>query len=72
MLLYTIIPMESIFESETDNQEDFHEIEIMQGQASLLIQSISGGKYKITRIISTDPQDYLRPEWQPGTIISSI
>jgi hypothetical protein len=73
MLLYTIIPTESIFESETDNQEDLHdEIEIIQGKASLLIQSLAGGKYKITRIISTDPQDYLRPEWQPGRIISSL
>lgn len=73
MLLYTIVPMESIFESETDNQEDFHdEIEIIQGRASLLIQSLAGGKYKITRLISTDPQDYLRPEWQPGRIISSL
>lgn len=72
MLLYTIIPMETIFESETDNWEGSHnEIEMVQGRASLLVQSLPGGKYKVTRIISTDPQDYLRPEWQPGTIISS-
>jgi ribosomal protein S12 len=72
-MLYTIIPVESIFESETDIQEDVHdEVEIGESGASLMVQSLPGGKYKVIRIISTDPQDYLKPQWQPGTIISSL
>lgn len=72
-MLYTIIPIESIFDSDSENSidKDSHgEVEIEQGRASLLAQSLPGGQYKITRIISTDPQDYLKPEWQPGTIMS--
>jgi hypothetical protein len=72
-MLYTIIPVESIFESESDSQEDAHdEVEIGRSGACLLVNSLSGGKYKVIRIISTDPQDYLNPQWQPGTIISSL
>lgn len=72
MMLYTIIPLEAIFdpEMETSSGESTAEVEIKQGPVSLLAQPLPGGQYKINRIISTDPQDYLRPEWQPGSIMS--
>lgn len=73
MMLYTIIPFEAIFDSESETGptgDSLGEVEIRQGQASLLAQQLPGGQYKITRIISTDSQDYLKPEWQPGTIMS--
>ncbi len=72
MLLYTVIPIESIFDSDSNNESPPDEVEIDQGRTSLLAQSLPGGQYKITRIISTDPQDYLKPEWQPGTIMFSL
>lgn len=72
MLLYTIVPNESIFDSEIDYNGGQQEMEIALGQASLLVQSLPGGRYKINRIISTDPQDFLKPEWQPGTITNSF
>lgn len=73
MILYTVIPIESIFDFETETdlaQNSPNEVEILQGRVRLLTQPLSGGQYKITRIISTDPQDYLKLEWQPGTIMS--
>ena len=72
MMLYTIIPSEAIFDpgSETGPAENSEEVEIKQGPVSLLTQALPGGQYKINRIISTDPQDYLKPEWQPGSIIT--
>lgn len=72
MMLYTIIPLEAIFDPETETSpgESAAEVEIKQGPVSLLAQPLPGGQYKINRIISTDPQDYLRPEWQPGSIMS--
>lgn len=73
MILYTVIPMESIFDSETETsvaENSSAEVEIEQGRAKLLAQPLPGGQYKITRLISTDPQDYLKLEWQPGTIMS--
>lgn len=72
MLLYTIVPSEAIFDSESDNNEGQQEVEITLGQASLLAQSLPGGQFKISRIISTNPQDFLKPEWQPGNITNSF
>jgi len=72
MMLYTIIPSEAIFDSEPETglTENSSEVEIKQGSVSLLTQALPGGQYKINRIISTDPQDYLKPEWQPGSIMN--
>lgn len=73
MMLYTILPLEAIFDPETEtssSESAATEVEIKQGSVSLLAQPLPGGQYKINRIISTDPQDYLRPEWQPGSIMS--
>ncbi len=73
MMLYTIIPFEAIFDAEAESdlaQDSLGDVEIKQGQASLLTQPLPGGQFKINRIISTDPQDYLKPEWQPGSIMS--
>lgn len=73
MMLYTIIPSEAIFDAEPQTsplESSADEVEIKQGPVSLLTQPLPGGQYKINRIISTDPQDYLRPEWQPGSIMS--
>lgn len=73
MMLYTIIPSEAIFDPESEivaNPSLPNEVEIKQGAVSLLTQQLPGGQYQINRIISTDPQDYLRPEWQPGSIMS--
>lgn len=72
-MLYTIIPSEAIFDSESETsalESSVGQVEIKQGSVSLLTQPLPGGQYKIDRIISTDPQDYLRPEWQPGSIMS--
>ncbi len=64
MILYTIYPLEMVFEDE--NEEQPRDVEIKAGLVSLMCQSMPGGEMKITRIISTNPQDYLNPEWQPG------
>jgi hypothetical protein len=76
-MFYTIIPLEYIFEEEEPeddeskkkSQEDF---EIKKEGVCLMVQSLSSGQYKVTRIISTNPSDYLRPEWQPGVMISKL
>jgi hypothetical protein len=71
MLLYTIISPEFIFEetdSQTENGEP--EVEIKRGSLSLMVQPLPSGQARVTRIISTDAQDYLNPQWQPGSIMS--
>ena len=73
IFLYTIIPVEYIFDEEENNnqisQEKFQEIQVKKGQASIMCQSLPGGEMKVTRVISTNAQDYLKPEWQPGAIL---
>ncbi|NLY75843.1 MAG: hypothetical protein GX075_11165 [Firmicutes bacterium] len=71
MFLYTIISPEAIFdESGSETGVAQNEVEIRRGETSLVAQALPDGQFKITRIISTDPQDYLKPEWQPGTIMT--
>lgn len=72
MILYTVIPPELIFDEEPDcnnNNNSHNEVEIKHGSVSLLVEPTAGGQGKVTRVISTDPQDYLKPEWQPGTVM---
>ena len=73
MFLYTIIPLEYIFEDDEDEElqkpATNTEVEIKRGNASLMVSSVEGGQAKISRIISTDPRDFLNPNWQPGVII---
>jgi hypothetical protein len=76
-MFYTIVPIEYIFgeeEPEPDdppkNNDNDEEIEIKRGSVSLMVRPHLPGQYKINRIISTNPHDYLRPDWQPGTIMN--
>jgi hypothetical protein len=72
MLLYTVIPEEFIFaaaaESAGQSPPD-PEIEIKMGNFSLIGQPLRDGRVRITRIISSNSQDYLNPKWQPGMIL---
>jgi hypothetical protein len=75
-MFYTIVPLEYIFDEEEseDNEpnkpkkEDF---EIKREGVSLMVENLPSGDYQIKRIISTNPNDYLRSEWQPGAILSN-
>lgn len=68
MILYTIYPLEMVLSEEDEEQS--RDVEIRTGSVSLMCQSMPGGEMKITRIISTNPQDYLNPEWQPGKTLT--
>lgn len=70
-LLYTIMPFEVIFGDEAAEQEAAAEVELSIGEVRLLVQPLSGGRAVVNRIISTNPEDYLKPSWQPGSIINS-
>jgi hypothetical protein len=75
-MFYTIVPLEYIFEEEESEdtkltKKENEDIEIKREGVSLMVQSSSSGEYQIKRIISTNPNDYLRPEWQPGVILSN-
>jgi hypothetical protein len=64
-LLHTIVPLEMIFgadEAEADTNEQWVEV----GGLQLQIRPDGNGGGMVTRLLSTDPADYLDPRWQPG------
>ncbi|HEY8464334.1 MAG TPA: YlzJ-like family protein [Bacillota bacterium] len=70
MLLYTVVPEEFIFaQDQTDNSPFQPEVEIKMGGVSLLGQPLGNGRVVIKRIISSNSQDYLNPNWQPGMVL---
>jgi hypothetical protein len=71
MILYTIVPEEFIFAAleEEDTETPQPEIEFKMDKLSLLGQPLANGRIRITRIISSNSQDYLNPKWQPGMIL---
>ncbi|MGE5397913.1 MAG: YlzJ-like family protein [Chitinophagales bacterium] len=53
--------------------EEYKEIEIELGEASKLLVFPRGeNRATIVRLISSNPNDYLRPEYQPGTEIEMM
>jgi hypothetical protein len=72
MILYTILPEELIFgDAEIDGNQSSEAapVEIEQGGVRLMVRPLAGGRTEVVRIISTDPQDFMNPQWQPGTIL---
>lgn len=65
MILHTIVPPELLFE-ETERAPL---IRASLGGVSVLIEPIGEGEGRIERLLSTDPQHFLQPHLQPGTIV---
>ena len=67
MLLWTIMPLESVFPAEP-YQPDYEEITV--GQSRVLMERINARQCKVVRLIATDPGEYLDPRLQPGTVVA--
>jgi len=67
MIFYTPVPLEQVFEGYDKMELNYREIQI--GGATMVIEQISPNEVKIIRLISPDPQDYLNPQYQPGTML---
>jgi len=65
-MLYSIIPNEEIW-AEDVQSPTFCEMVI--GDCKMLVEQLQNGQGRIERILSTDPQHYLDPRYQPGQII---
>jgi hypothetical protein len=66
MILWTVIPMEIVLRGVSDEQQPQYE-ELEYGNARLMVEKTGPSQYRVVRVISTDPTDYLRPEIQPGS-----
>jgi hypothetical protein len=61
-MLYTVMPLDVIFQEEEEG--GYRELEL--GGVQLQVEETSPGWGTIARVISTDPRAFLDPRFQPG------
>ncbi len=61
------MPIEMVLEG-MDKKYEYKEIEI--GGVKLVIEPIGVNQGKIVQLLSTNPQDFLNPNFAPGKIIN--
>ncbi|MZP31145.1 hypothetical protein GTO91_15670 [Heliobacterium undosum] len=64
MILYTPVPMETIFQGTTPDVPTMS-IVSFKGR-TVMAYNRGDGRYELTRLLTTEPKDYLDPELQPG------
>jgi len=69
MIIYSIIPPETIFEN-IGSADEYKFLEVRYKGEMLEVQPLGNNRYKINRLISTSPKSYLDPGFAPGTIIT--
>jgi hypothetical protein len=67
VILWTPIPMEVVLAGMEDSPAY---LEVEYNGRTLLLENIVHNQYKIVRLISTNPEEYLRNDNQPGTVIT--
>ncbi|SDF76421.1 YlzJ-like family protein [Sporolituus thermophilus] len=67
MILWTVMPLEIVLEG-LDAQPNYEEIDY--NGLTVVVERLSPVQCRVIRIISTDPQDYLRSDLQPGTVLT--
>ncbi|MBC9786020.1 hypothetical protein GJ688_16185 [Heliobacillus mobilis] len=68
MILYTPLPMEMVLKG---LESDMPTMSILSYKGRTVMgYKMGDGRYELTRILSTDPKDFLQPDFQPGNQIS--
>ena len=67
MILWTVLPLEIVLEG-FDTQPNYEEIDY--AGLTVVVERLSPVQCRVIRILSTDPQDYLRADLQPGTVLT--
>lgn len=67
MTLWSILPAELVL-NHIDEIPAYEEIQY--NNIKMLVEKISPTQCKINRLLSTNPQDYLHPQIQPGSILT--
>lgn len=66
MILYTVVPQENIFSSEHETNKV---MTVAMNNVQLVVQQ-KDDKWEIVQLISSDPNDYLNAQYQPGKQLS--
>lgn len=64
-IIYTPLPIETVLDGIDKQDLKYQELEV--GGAKLLVEQFGVDKCRVVRLISTNPADYLKNEFQPGT-----
>ena len=67
MILYTVIPLDDVFEG--IEEPPITTTEMAVGGMTLELEPLDDFRAKVVRIISSDPRHYLAPHYQPGAVI---
>lgn len=67
-LLWSIVPTDDVFRTEVAGP-GYLVRQLPFAQATMVLSDAGSGMGKIERVISTNPYHYLRPEWQPGSLV---
>ncbi len=68
-VLYTVVPLEIIFDDDEGEKGDApgpEQLVEMDG-VPMLVRPDGRGGTVVSRLLSTNPEDFLDPRWQPGT-----
>lgn len=68
MTFYTILPVEQVFPHEPTVHSNY--FEMTYNGVNVVVEHDGGKTFRIHRIISTDPLDFLNEKVQPGALIS--
>ncbi|ASK63472.1 hypothetical protein CFK37_15575 [Virgibacillus phasianinus] len=69
MTLYTPMTESEIFPEQ--NNQNSNRLVINHQNRSVYVEKNKAGNYQIVQLLSTDPKDFMDPEYQPGSILSS-
>lgn len=74
MILYTIYDPNVIFkpQSFSEKQANASYLELNFDGITVQVSQTNNKDYRVERIISTNPSDYLNPRFQPGSIIEAF
>ncbi len=70
MINYSIYENDLIFENWEDFEPKYKIMKLSDG-VKLEIEQINEENFKITQVLSSNPQDYLKTDLNPGTLIKS-
>jgi|GEM_PF-561825 len=65
-MLYSIIPEEEVWADDSFDC-NFHDT-VIDG-CMVQVEPIDGARGRVVRVLSTDPQAYLNPAFQPGSLV---
>jgi len=70
LINYSIYPSELLFADFDDFEVNYEELTLEDG-TTIMVERIDDKQVKVSQIISSDPQCFLRKDIQPGTILKT-